>query len=64
MSTPAVNTLALAKIAADRRAGATALPVQRGIRHHPVRRIPDQADSCSAQLDLFGEHADDSEASQ
>jgi len=37
---PVGNALALAKLAADRRAGATALPVQRGIRREPVRREP------------------------
>ena len=58
MSTFAANALALAKIAADRRAGVTALPVQRGIRREPVRRKPDPSESCPVQLDLFGDHAD------
>jgi len=44
MSTPVGNALALAKLAADRRAGATALPVQRGIRREPVRREPDTSE--------------------
>jgi hypothetical protein len=64
---PVGNALALAKLAADRRAGATALPVQRGIRREPVRRepvcrTPDPSESCPVQLDLFGDHADDGEA--
>jgi len=59
---PVGNALALAKLAADRRAGATALPVQRGIRREPVCRTPDPSESCPVQLDLFGDHADDGEA--
>ncbi len=74
---PVGNALALAKLAADRRAGATALPVQRGIRREPVRRepvrrepvrrepvrrTPNPSESCPVQLDLFGDHADDGEA--
>ncbi len=64
---PVGNALALAKLAADRRAGATALPVQRGIRREPVRRepvrrTPDPSESCPVQLDLFGDHAADGEA--
>jgi len=59
MSTPAGNALALAKLAADRRARATALPVQRGIRRDPVRRTPDPSGPCPVHLDLFGDHADD-----
>ena len=67
MGSPVGNALALAKLAADRRAGATALPVQRGIRREPVRRepvrrTPDPSESCSVQLDLFEDHADDGEA--
>ena len=62
MSTPAGNALALAKLAADRRAGATALPVQRGFRREPVCCTPDPSESCPVQLDLFGDHADDGEA--
>lgn len=61
---PVGNALAPAKLAADRRAGATALPVQRGIRREPVRRepvrrTPNPSESCPVQLDLFG---DDGEA--
>jgi len=40
MSTPAVNALALAKLAAEQRAAAISRPVQRGIRRDPVRRKP------------------------